>query len=158
MIGKAEEIIKWLFNQSREKLFEIKEHKEKRSLTANSYFHKLCSLIAEANGITLIESKNALIRDYGQYNYLENGEIDISIKSENFNYLRCETEHYQPTDRYVMDKGKKWVVYLVMRGSHTYNTKEMAHLIDGAVSDAKELGIETLPPAEIERLKEMWNG
>ena len=29
MIGKAEELVQWLWNQDREKVFEIKEHKEK---------------------------------------------------------------------------------------------------------------------------------
>jgi hypothetical protein len=32
----------------------------------------------------------------------------------------------------------------------------MAVLIDGIISEAKEMGIETLPPREVERLKEMW--
>jgi hypothetical protein len=156
MIGNVEEIVKWLFTQGRDKLFEIKEYKAKRSLTANSYFHKLCQLIAEKNGTSIIEVKNQMISDYGQYHFLENGEIDWSIKSENFNHLRCENVHYQITDRYVMDKGKKLIVYLVMRNSRTYSTAEMARLIDGTVSEAKDLGIETLPPAEIERLKEKW--
>ena len=157
MIGRAEEIVKWLFAQDRDKLFECKEFKKRRSLNANSYFHALVGKIAEASQTSTVEVKNALIRDYGQYHYLENGTLDWSIKPEGFNYLRSETEHYQPTDRYMLDKGKKLIVYIVMRGSHTYNTAEMARLIDGTVSEAKELGIETLPPDELMRLKERWN-
>ena len=30
MIGKADDLIRWLLNQDRQKLFEVKEHKEKR--------------------------------------------------------------------------------------------------------------------------------
>ena len=45
----------------------------------------------------------------------------------------------------------------VMRGSHTYNTREMAHLIDMTVQEAKELDIETLPPQEIERMMKQWD-
>lgn len=37
MIGTAETLVKWLFNQKRDKLFEVKEHKEKRTLTQNAY-------------------------------------------------------------------------------------------------------------------------
>lgn len=33
----------------------------------------------------------------------------------------------------------------------------MAKLIDGVVSECKELEIETLPPHELERLKEEWS-
>jgi hypothetical protein len=43
-----------------------------------------------------------------------------------------------------------------MRGSHTYDSREMSRLIDGTVSEAKELGIETLSPAELERMKQQW--
>lgn len=41
-------------------------------------------------------------------------------------------------------------------GSSTYDTKEMSVLIDGVVSEARELGIETLPPEELERMKAQW--
>jgi hypothetical protein len=43
-----------------------------------------------------------------------------------------------------------------MRGSHTYDTKEMARLIDGVVYEAKSIGIETLSPDELERMKSLW--
>lgn len=43
-----------------------------------------------------------------------------------------------------------------MRGSHTYNTAEMSKLIDGTVSEAKELGIETMTPDQIEEMKQKW--
>lgn len=41
---------------------------------------------------------------------------------------------------------------MMLRGSHDYDTKEMSTLIDGVVSEAKELGIETMTP---DRIKEM---
>lgn len=43
-------------------------------------------------------------------------------------------------------------------GSSTYNTKEMARLIDSVVTECKEQGIETLPPDELARMKSMWGG
>jgi hypothetical protein len=36
------------------------------------------------------------------------------------------------------------------------NSKEMSELIDGTVSEAKELGIDTRTPDEIERMKALW--
>lgn len=39
-----------------------------------------------------------------------------------------------------------------IKGSSEYNTKEMSHLIDGIVSECKEMKIETLPPWEVERM------
>ena len=55
-----------------------------------------------------------------------------------------------------MDDGKAYRVYLLLRGSHTYNTAEMSSLIDGTVQDAKEQGIETATPDELERMKQQW--
>jgi hypothetical protein len=37
-------------------------------------------------------------------------------------------------------------------GSSTYDTKQMSLLVDQLVCEAKELGIETLPPDELRRL------
>ena len=36
------------------------------------------------------------------------------------------------------------------------DTKEMSMLIDFTVQEAKQQGIETLPPNEIERIKQLW--
>lgn len=41
-------------------------------------------------------------------------------------------------------------------GSSTFDSKEMASFIDGIVSECKEMGIETLPPDEIERMRREW--
>ena len=47
MIGKPDELIKWLLNQDRDKLFEVKQHREKRSLNANAYAWALIGKIAD---------------------------------------------------------------------------------------------------------------
>ena len=41
-------------------------------------------------------------------------------------------------------------------GSSAYNTKQMSRLIDNLVQDCKAVGVETLTPAELALLKEMW--
>lgn len=47
MIGNAKAIIQWLFDQQdAEKLYEIKEKKSKRSLTANAYYWSLLNQLA----------------------------------------------------------------------------------------------------------------
>ena len=42
--------------------------------------------------------------------------------------------------------------YIMLKGSSAYDTQEMSVLIEGLVSECKELGIETLPPDEIKRM------
>jgi hypothetical protein len=44
----------------------------------------------------------------------------------------------------------------VYYGSSTYDTKEMARLIDGVVSECHEVGIETMTPGEIASMNEEW--
>ena len=117
----------------------IKKHRKKRSLNANAYFHKLVDEIAKVLHSSHTEIHNKLISEYGQ--------IDTDI----------ESMHLRPTTATkVLDNGRLYRVYFVMRGSHTYDTAEMSKLIDGTVSEAKELGIETMTPDELERMKQMW--
>lgn len=42
-------------------------------------------------------------------------------------------------------------------GSSTFDTKEMQVLLDGVVSECKELGIETMQPEEIARIVSEWD-
>ena len=105
-----------------------RRHREKRSLNANAYFHVLCQKIAEKTG-------NSMKLEY------EDG------------MLLLDGLHVR-----VVSRDTETVKFGLMRGSHTYNTAEMARLIDGTVEDAKELGIETLTPMQIERMKAAWTG
>ena len=132
----------------------MKKHREKRSLDANAYFHVLCSRIAEKLHESLTERKNKLIAEYGQ--------IDLEIKSiildDQIDWAKVEPLHLRPTTATkVLDNGRLYRVYIVMRGSHTYDTKEMSRLIDGTVEQAKELGIETLTPEQIGRMVAAWS-
>ena len=42
-------------------------------------------------------------------------------------------------------------------GSSSFNSKQMARLIDGVVQDCKPYGIETKPQAEIDSLLKEWD-
>ena len=54
------------------------------------------------------------------------------------------------------DTRGKFNVYMRLKGSSEMNSAEMSHFLDGLVSDAKELGIETDTPEQIERMKSLW--
>lgn len=133
-----------------------RKHREKRSLNANAYFHVLVTKIAGAVGDTNTAVKNRLIREYGAFEYIDGQiptfllkavyEADMAVK-EGLHVKVIAREHRA---------GQDWVRCAFMRGSHTYDTEEMARLIDGAIEEAKELHIETLPPAVIERMKAHW--
>lgn len=144
-----------VYDDTKDKLLNIgiEEFKENRSDRANRYFHKLCSMIAKVQGLSLIEVKNQMISDYG---YRDENMQDIIIK-DSIDWRKIEKIHLQPTTATrIMDNGILYRVYYVMRGSHTYNTKEMSVLIEGTVQEAKQLGIQTLDDLEVRRLVEQW--
>lgn len=146
MTGNALQIINWLFAQDKDKVFEIKEHKEKRSLNANAYAWSLISKIADALRMSKEECYFLMLKRYGQSEIVSVlSEIDVS------GYFK----YYEPIATATL-QGKEFTHYKIFKGSSEYDTREMSILIDGIVSEAKEMDIETLPPGEVERIKNMW--
>lgn len=151
MIGKGQDIIQWLFTQDREKVYEIKEHKEKRSLTANAYAWVLIGKIADVVGNTKEEVYKEYIKNKGIYRIVTIDEKAASTfikvwQEQGLGWL-CETS---------TTKIAGLVDVIAYYGTSSYNSKQMANFIDYIVQEAKDLGVETLPPAEIEKLKASW--
>lgn len=131
----------------------LSRFRNKRSLDANAYYHLLCGKIANAIGSSMTEVCNRMIAEYGQ--------VDLDVKTiimrADIDWQRLEYMHLRPTTKTrEMDNGQLFRVYIVMRGSHTYDTAEMSKLIAGVVSEAQELGIDTMTPAERERMLALW--
>jgi len=139
---------------------EMKQYRRKRSLDANSYYWVICTKIAEAIGQSIPWTHNHMLRKYGQIEIIDGKAVYLVIPDTETAQSRAdeaETYHMKPTSQVKEGKGGiMYRTYMLLRGSHDYNTEEMSHLIDGAVSDAKDLGIETLPPDEIKRMMEAY--
>ena len=131
--------------------------KNKRSLNANAYHWTLCEQIAKALRISKYEAHNHLMIHYGTDWRDSKGDRIFVLMKDDDRYLRSTTVHYRPTDTVEYRKNKPYRWYVLLMPSHLMNTKEMSELIDGTVSEAKELGIETRTPDEIERMKQLWN-
>ena len=131
-----------------------KPHRQKRSLNANAYFHVLVGKMADKLNISKPRMKNLLLGRYGQREITDEKPLVITVVSKADLYER-EDIHCIPVG-YATLQGKEFTHWAVIRPSHTYNTLEMSKLIDGTVSEAKELDIETLTPMEIERMKRAW--
>jgi len=130
----------------------IKKWRKKRSNDANAYFHVLVNAIAEARGVSNDEIKRMLVVDYGSLARDEDGQI-IGFKlpvSVDVSSIYPYTKFYKQVE----ENGKLFNCYLVYKHSHEMDTKEMARLIDGAVQEAKELGIDTDTPEERARWAE----
>lgn len=132
------------------------KYRQKRSLDANAYFHVLVGKIAESLTISKAHAKNLMIGKYGQVQTLPDGSAMIYKSNAPVEYMQeLEALHSMPV-KFSEENGKEVVFYRIYRGSSTYDSKEMSLLIEGTVSDAKDLGIETIPPDELERMMLMW--
>ena len=138
---------------------EIKKYRRSRSLNANNYFHLLLAKLADKLGTSKAYMKNTLISKYGQYS-IENDKIVHLILRDDINVMEREEIHLQATSAVrILDDGQLYRVYRLMRGSHTYNSEEMAALINGTIADAKDIGIpdsEIATPDEKRILKEKY--
>lgn len=146
MIAEKGELIKWLIDQP-DGRYEAKPYKEKRSLTANSYYWVLLTDLAGALRTSRPELHEEMLRRYGQYLRDTDGNIVAVLVSADTEISKIGG-HYELYDHW--HGGNR---YKVIRGSRTYDTKEFSRLLDGLVSECKEAGVETLTPAEIARLR-----
>lgn len=97
-----------------------------------------------------------MIAEYGQYEKI-NGKLITIPLDDDIEAYDVEFCHLQPTTQTTINTaGKIFRINIVMRGSHTYDTKEMSELIKGTVQEAKALGIETATPQEIKEMEERW--
>lgn len=138
--------------QNRELDIILEEHKEKRSLTANRYFHVLNDKLADRLRISKPRMKNILLYRYGQAEMVDGAEATMHSNLPPSKILEQEEMHFFPvgTD----DDGL--TVYRIQRKSRTYNSLEMSILIDGVVDECKENGIEVMPPDKLAHLLKMW--
>ena len=124
------------------------KHRERRSLDANAYLWVLLQKMAEA----LQRDKWGLYLDkLGEYGVFTH----IIVKPHIVEKVKEEWRTVKELGE-VCVNGTTGIQLQCYFGSSTYNTKEMSVLIDGVVSEAKEMGIETLPPDQLERMKSEW--
>lgn len=143
MIGNAEKIIQWLFQQDREKIFEIKEKKAKRTLTQNAYYWVLLHELAKALKIDNDTAHKMMLERYGVYEVISvQSGIDLTGYFKYFDEIGSGTVN-----------GKQFTHYKIFKGSSQMDSKEFAVLLDGLISDCEELGIPTLTREEIAKLK-----
>lgn len=147
MTGTIAEIIKWLGKQDKTKKFVIKQYREKRSKKANAYYWTLVNKIANVLHTSKEEVHNTMIKRYSKSEFIS------VLSSVNL------AEYYDYFDKMNTFKlnNEEFTSYLIYKGSSKMNTKEMHYLIDGIVSEAKELDIEVLTPDELAKLDYLEN-
>lgn len=134
----------------------IKPKKHRRSLDANAYYYQLTRKIAEKMNLPLTECHNRNLANVGIAWTDKDGKMHWILQPDNDFWLKQNEIHFCPTDRTEDRKGTIYRWFYLIKPSHLYDTKEMSRLIDYVVQDAKALGIETLTPDELARLKATW--
>lgn len=154
-IGTWRECFNWLSDQPRDKQYRIVEHHEKRSKSANAYFHVLSDRIADARTlrgdvISKAAEKNELIGKYGQRMRGGDGKaVVFKTNAPPESVREWEGEHLF----YLKEGEDKAYWYILMRHTSSLDSREMAALIDGTVEDAKEWGVEVYSPEQLARLE-----
>lgn len=150
--------------KDKEKLrIRIVQYRKKRSLDANAYYWTLLTKFADVIGLGNPEAHNMMLRGYGQSEIFDGRAVYVTIPDteEAEKKVNNATDyHLAPTSQVRMGNDDVlYRTYRLLRGSRTYDTKEMSRLIDGLITCCKEAGIpetEIASPNEKEILKERY--
>jgi hypothetical protein len=159
MVGDKNRLITYLVSQAEGLLFDLSPHKEKRTLNQNAYYWKLCGMVAKATGVSSSEIHNLNLRAIGLCEDFGGERAIVYIpdtEQAEKQALNSETLHLKPTSQ--IKQGNDGVIYrayVMLRGSHSFNTAEFTALLNLMIQDAKALDIEVLPPAELERMRQL---
>ena len=151
MVLNREQAVLYLMALPEETKVEIKPWKEKRSKQQNAYYWHLLTEVANKMRISKSEAHNLMLNDYGQPVLICGERIYCTIPDTPVAEqlaLRSDTFHIKPTTH--VWNGSR--TYYHIRGSHDYTADEFSILLDGCIQEAKNLGIETLPRHELERM------
>ena len=157
MQGTYIEVVQYLTEQNSikpDRVWEVKEHKEKRSLSQNAYYWKLITEVARARKQSVAYIHNTELRAARYAKWFEGELIYVKIPDTDEaekEVMETMDFHLAPTSRRDGDKR----LYVMLRGSSEFNTAEMSHLLDLLIQDAQSLGIETITPTELAKIREM---
>lgn len=133
---------------------EIVKHREIRSKQANAYFHVLVNKIAAKTGGGDDDIKRSLVIKYGAIAKDSDGK-PVGFMAPYGKSTGSVWKYVRMFDQRDIN-GKLFNCYLCYKDTHQMDTAEMARLIDGAIDEAKELGIQTETPEQLQRMKEQW--
>ena len=123
----------------------IKPFRKKRSLDQNSYAWVLIGKIADKLRAGKDEVYLTMLRRYGQ------GGV-IKVQPQNEQAILSAIKYYEPHEKLYTETDK---YYRVWAGSSGYNSEEMTIFVDGIISEAKGLGIETMTPNELAEMRSL---
>lgn len=125
---------------------EVKPFRQRRSLDANNFAWHLINEIANVLRSSKDEIYLKMLKRYGQSDMIS---VLPCVQIQNY------VKYYEEAGEGTVN-GKLFKHYKVFKGSSEYDTREMSIFIDGVVSEAKELGIQTMTFNELAEMKARW--
>jgi hypothetical protein len=87
-----------------------------------------------------------MLRKYGQ-------QLVVKIKNQDKDRFERSQKYWEVHETLTEEKAQYYRVFV---GSSDYDSQEMSILIDGIISEAKQLGIQTETPNQIADMKSRW--
>lgn len=126
----------------------VKQWREGRSLNANRLLWDCLGEIAEALRTDKWNVYLMMLKRYGKYTYIcVKPNVVESVKAQ---WRECEEIGE------ININGEKAVQLLCYFGSSTYDTKEFSVLLDGVISEMKEMGLKAPSERELDKVIESW--
>lgn len=123
-------------------------HRKKRSLDANGMLWACLSEMAAVLRTDKWEVYLLMLKRYGKFTY-------ICVKPNVVDAVRLQWRECEVIGE-VDINGRPAVQMLCYFGSSTYDTAEFSRLLDGVVSEMKELGLAVPASGEMRRALELW--
>lgn len=161
--GTARDLIMVLMRDDipRDKKWDLAEHqdKKKRSLSSNSYYWCILEQLAVKTKTPKMKIHNLYLRQVGQVEKFGDKPVYMLLPDDDATeeqVLLASTYHLAPRrETKEGTDGKRYRWYCMLKGSSDFNVEQMNMLVDLAVQDAKEQGIEVLSPDELAHIREL---
>lgn len=120
-------------------------YERSRSVHANAYFHLLCTKLAEKLGIDNKSAKIMLVKRYGPVAEINGHAVTVTLPKG------VPVEQFYPYGEWICGDAES-DTYVLHCETHTLNFAQFSRLLDGAISDCRAVGIETLTDEELENI------
>jgi hypothetical protein len=129
-------------------VIEVSQQKRKRSLDANGMLWAICTQIAAAIKSSKDEVYLTMLERYGVFTH-------IIVKAEAVERIQKEWRTCRVLGEVTVN-GKTGIQIQCYYGSHLYDSKEFSVLLEGVISEAREMGIEVISEQDKQLLIQQW--
>ena len=139
-----------VFDKTKDKLLniDIKQFREGRSKDANALLWACIGEIAAALRTDKWSVYLLMLKRYGQYTY-------ICVPPQAVDMVKRQWREVEEIGD-IKINGRDAIQLLCYYGSSTYDTKQFSALLDGVISEMKEMGLQTPTSEEMRRSLEEW--